>query len=72
MREGLLGCTMVERCFKSFVTLGLASSGMITESPRDKKYLTEPCDTTNWQQICLVNSRENKDGEHKVEACVMC
>lgn len=43
--------------------LGLASSGIIAECFRDKKYFTKSCDTTNFQQVCLVNSSEKKDSE---------
>lgn len=49
--------------FKSFIMLGLASSGIIAESLRDKKYFIKSCDSTNWQQIHLVNRKEKKDSE---------
>lgn len=49
--------------FKSLVMLELASSGIIVECLRDNRYFTKSCDTTNWQQICLANSREKKDSE---------
>lgn len=60
--------------FKFLIMLRLASSGIIPECLRDKKYFTKSCDTTNWQQVYLVNSREKKDSEleSKRWRCAMC